>query len=52
MGLIARDTRALLEELVAFGELSAQAAFELAVQMDQADRPLMRMPTAVRDLEA
>ena len=51
MGLIARDTRALLEELVAFGELSAQAAFEIAVQMDQADRPLMRMPTAVRDLE-
>jgi predicted nucleic acid-binding protein len=51
MGLIARDTRDLLEELVAFGELAAQAAFEIAVQMDRAGRPLMRMPTTVRDLE-
>lgn len=50
MGIITRDTRAVLEELVAYGDISAEQAFEVAVAIDQADRPLLRMPASVREL--
>jgi len=51
MQIVSRDTRAVLEELVAHGELSAQEGFEIAVEIDRADRPVLRMPTSVKDLE-
>ncbi|ROS70295.1 hypothetical protein EDF42_0104 [Curtobacterium sp. PhB172] len=50
MGIVTRDTRAVLEELVAFGEVTAQRAYTIAVAIEQADRPILRMPTSSRDL--
>lgn len=50
MGIVARDSRAVIEELVANGELTAQRGFEVAVAMDRADRPFLRMPESARDL--
>lgn len=49
MGIVTRDTRAVLEELVAFGEISAVRAFEIAVAMVGTDRPVLRMPGSARD---
>lgn len=49
MGIVTRDSRAVLDDLVAFGEITAAQAFELAVAIDRADRPFLRMPTSARD---
>lgn len=50
LGIVTRDTRDVLEELVVNGETTAQQAFEIAVAIDQADRPVLRMPRSARDL--
>jgi hypothetical protein len=49
MGIVTRDSRGVLEELVAFNEISDAQAFEIAVAIDRADRPFLRMPTSARD---
>ena len=49
MGIITRDSRDVLEELVAFNEITGSQAFEVAVAIDRADRPFLRMPTSARD---
>jgi hypothetical protein len=49
MGIITRDSRDVLEELVAFSEIDGAQAFEIAVAIDRADRPFLRMPTSARD---
>lgn len=41
---------AAVDEFVAFGEVTAQRAYTIAVAIEQADRPILRMPTSSRDL--
>lgn len=50
LGVITRDTRDVLIELVAHGEIDAQRAFAVAVAMVESGRPVLRMPEQAREL--
>ena len=49
-GLSAKCTVDLLREMVLMGDLTAEEAFALALEMDSNDRTLVNHPTSARDL--